>query len=60
MGDKTVDDNAVPRRTFLKLGATGGAIVALGAAGSALVPDLRRRGLLSLDGVVRRRVDGVR
>ena len=40
-----------PRRTFLKLGATGGAIVALGAAGSALVPDLRRRGLLSLNGV---------
>ena len=51
MGDKTVDDDAVPRRTFLKLGATGGAIVALGAAGSAVVPDLRRRGLLSLDGV---------
>ncbi len=51
MGDKTVDDDAVPRRTFLKLGATGGAIVALGTAGSALVPDLRRRGLLSLDGL---------
>ena len=60
MGDRSVVDNAVPRRAFLKLGATGGAILALGAAGSALVPDLRRRGLLSLDGVVRRRVDGVR
>ena len=51
MDDRTVDDDAVPRRTFLKLGATGGAILALGTAGSALVPDLRRRGLLSLDGV---------
>ena len=51
MGEKSVEEDAVPRRTFLKLGATGGAIVALGTAGSALVPDLRRRGLLSLDGV---------
>ena len=60
MDENSVDDDAVPRRTFLKLGATGGAILALGAAGSALVPDLRRRGLLSLDGVFDAGVDGVR
>jgi FtsP/CotA-like multicopper oxidase with cupredoxin domain len=49
-GDE-VTDTAVPRRAFLKLGVVGGAAVALGGAGSLIVPDLRRRGLMSADGV---------
>ena len=45
----TID--ALPRRTFLKLGAAGTAAVALGAAGSLVVPELRRRGLMSANGL---------
>jgi FtsP/CotA-like multicopper oxidase with cupredoxin domain len=40
-----------PRRTFLKLGAAGSAALALGATGSLIVPELRRKGLLSADGL---------
>ncbi len=49
--DETVEGAALRRRTFLKLGATGGAIWAISVAGSAVVPDLRRRGLFSRDGL---------
>ena len=41
----------VARREFLRLGAIGGAAVAAGAVASTWMPDLRRRGLLSTDGV---------
>ena len=51
MDDEPIDDDAVPRRTFLKLGAAGGAALALGTVGSGLVPDLQRRGLLSFNGI---------
>ena len=40
-----------PRRTFLKLGAVGTAAVALGATGSIIVPELRRKGLMSANGL---------
>ena len=43
--------DALPRRTFLKIGAAGTAAVALGAAGSVVAPQLRNRGLLSKNGV---------
>jgi FtsP/CotA-like multicopper oxidase with cupredoxin domain len=43
--------NQVARRTFLKMGAIGAAVVAAGTAGSLVVPDLRRRGLWTPDGV---------
>jgi FtsP/CotA-like multicopper oxidase with cupredoxin domain len=45
------DHELVPRRTFLKLGAAGTAAVALGASGFRIAPQLRRKGLLSADGV---------
>jgi FtsP/CotA-like multicopper oxidase with cupredoxin domain len=41
----------VPRRSFLKLGALGTAALAMGTAGSLVVPELRRRGLWTPDGV---------
>ncbi|HEY0517891.1 MAG TPA: hypothetical protein VGC84_00250, partial [Ilumatobacteraceae bacterium] len=40
-----------PRRTFLKLGAAGAAAVAAGTAGSIIVPELRRKGLMSANGL---------
>ena len=40
-----------PRRTLLKLGAAGAAAVAVGTAGSLAVPQLRRRGLMTADGL---------
>jgi FtsP/CotA-like multicopper oxidase with cupredoxin domain len=43
--------NQVARRTFLKMGAIGAAVFAAGTAGSVVVPDLRRRGLWTPDGV---------
>ena len=39
------------RRTFLKLGAAGTAVAAVGAARSLVAPDLRKRGLMSGEGV---------
>ena len=51
MTDTTIERSALQRRTFLKLGAAGAGAVALGAAGSVLGPDLRKRGLMSADGV---------
>ncbi len=41
----------IPRRLFLRLGAVGGAAVALAVASDGVAPNLRRRGLLSGDGV---------
>ena len=55
MEDKGVADdgqNQVARRTFLKVGAIGAAVVAASTAGSVIVPDLRRRGLWTPDGVL--------
>src|SRR4051794_33535577 len=51
MTDDSVDDAAVHRRTFLKLGVTAGGLAALGAVGGGYVPNLRRRGLLSGNGI---------
>jgi FtsP/CotA-like multicopper oxidase with cupredoxin domain len=49
---ETDDDRiALPRRTFLRLGAAGATAVALGGVGSMWVPDLRRKGLWSANGV---------
>jgi FtsP/CotA-like multicopper oxidase with cupredoxin domain len=45
------DQIVIPRRSFLKVGATGAALVALGSAASTVVPDLRRRGLWTPDGL---------
>ncbi len=44
-------EGTIPRRALLKLGVAGAAALALGSAGSLIVPDLRRRGLLSANGV---------
>ena len=41
----------VPRRTFLKMGAIGSAALAIGTAGSLVVPELKRRGLWTPDGL---------
>ena len=41
----------VGRREFIRLGAIGGAAVAAGAVASTWMPDLRKRGLLSAEGV---------
>jgi FtsP/CotA-like multicopper oxidase with cupredoxin domain len=49
--DADDDLEALPRRTFLKLGAAGAAAVAVGSAGSLILPGLSRRGLLSRDGL---------
>ena len=51
MTDTQSDHSPLRRRTFLKLGATGGAALALGGVASAVAPNLRTRGLLSKDGV---------
>ena len=45
-----VDADLVKRRTVLKFGAAGAAAVAVGVTASAVVPDLRNKGLLSADG----------
>ena len=51
MTDTRPDHSPLRRRTFLKLGATGGAALALGGVASAMAPNLRTRGLLSKDGI---------
>jgi FtsP/CotA-like multicopper oxidase with cupredoxin domain len=45
------ETNTIRRRTLLQLGAAGAAAVAVGAASSVVVPDLKKKGLLSKDGV---------
>jgi FtsP/CotA-like multicopper oxidase with cupredoxin domain len=49
--ENPMDHSGLPRRAFLKLGATGVAAVAAGTAASAVVPGLRRRGLWTPDGL---------
>src|SRR4029077_17407897 len=51
MSELANDENAVARRTFLKFGAAGAAAVALGVSSTVVVPELRRRGLLSPNGL---------
>ena len=51
MTESSNERDAFPRRSFLRFGAAGSAVLALGTAGSLVVPDLRRRGLLSPDGL---------
>src|SRR3954464_6540112 len=51
MTDDSVDDAAIRRRTLLKLGIPGGGLAALGAVGAGSIPDLRRRGLFTRDGI---------
>ena len=51
MSETTTERELFPRRTLLKVGAAGTAAVALGTTGSLIVPELRRRGLLSADGL---------
>ncbi|HEX3090212.1 MAG TPA: multicopper oxidase domain-containing protein, partial [Ilumatobacteraceae bacterium] len=48
---KTAPTSPFPRRTFLKVGAAASAAAAVGATSSIIVPELRRKGLLSADGV---------
>ncbi len=45
------DQNVIPRRTLLKLGAAGATALALTGAEGLIVPNLAERGLLSPDGV---------
>jgi len=45
-----VDADLVKRRTVLKFGAAGAAALAAGVTASAVVPDLRQKGLMSADG----------
>ena len=51
MSDIVNNHEPFPRRTFLKLGAAGTAAVAVGVAGSTIVPKLRQKGLMSADGL---------
>jgi FtsP/CotA-like multicopper oxidase with cupredoxin domain len=51
MSEKPIDLDPFPRRTFLKIGAAGTAALALGATRSLIVPELRRKGLLSANGM---------
>jgi FtsP/CotA-like multicopper oxidase with cupredoxin domain len=51
MSETTTEREVFPRRSLLKLGAAGTAAVALGTTGSLIVPELRRRGLMSADGL---------
>ncbi len=45
------DQKQVPRRAFLKMGALGAAALAVGTTSNLIVPELRRRGLWTPDGV---------
>ena len=50
MPEQSADAGGLPRRTVLRLGAIGGAGVALAAAQGVGAPFLAQRGLLSADG----------
>ena len=52
MTDVMGDANLVKRRIVLKFGAAGAAALVAGVTGSIAIPDLRRKGLLSADGLV--------
>src|SRR5262249_11094518 len=49
--EKPADRSGLRRGTFLKLGAAGAGAFALGAAGEAVIPELKKRGLFSANGV---------
>ena len=51
MSETTSARDPFPRRSFLKWGAAGTAAVALGASGKLIVPELRKRGLMTADGL---------
>ncbi len=51
MSEHSNERDAFPRRTFLKLSAAGTAAIAVATTSSRVVPDLRRKGLLSTDGL---------
>ena len=51
MNESPIDRIKVPRRTLLKIGAVGTAAVAVGSASSIIVPELRRKGLDSANGL---------
>jgi FtsP/CotA-like multicopper oxidase with cupredoxin domain len=48
---KPSNEEGIPRRTLLKVGAAGAGAVAVGTAGTLIVPELRRKGLLSANGL---------
>src|SRR3954453_17101057 len=48
--DRTADQH-LRRSTFLKMSAAGAAVLAVGTAGESVVPDLKKRGLFSANGV---------
>lgn len=45
------ENHTIKRRTLLQLGAAGAAAVAVGAGASAVLPDLKKKGLMSKDGI---------
>src|SRR3954470_8902573 len=49
--EKPADRSGLRRGTFLKLGAAGAGAFALGTAGEAVIPELKKRGLFSANGV---------
>ena len=49
--EQPIDDDKLRRRTFLKFGAAGAAALAVGSTSSLIVPELRRKGLLSANGL---------
>jgi len=51
MNETRTDRIKIPRRALLKIGAAGTAAVAVGTASSIVVPELRRKGLYSANGV---------
>src|SRR3954453_16695044 len=51
MNETRIDRIKIPRRALLKIGALGTAAVAVGSASSIVVPELRRKGLDSVNGV---------
>jgi len=51
MNETPTERIKIPRRALLKIGAVGTAAVAVGSASSIVVPELRRKGLYSANGV---------
>src|SRR3954453_9672997 len=51
MNETQTEGIKIPRRALLKIGAVGTAAVAVGSASSIVVPELRRKGLYSANGV---------
>ena len=51
MSDRSTNESQFPRRTFLKVGAAGAAVLAAGTGASIIVPRLRQKGLMSGNGL---------